>query len=148
MKIINEIEIDVLPERVFYWLEKPERAKQWMTSVTRSEYIKKTPNTIGTTFREFVEEDGHGIEMNGIVTEFEPNRIFAVHLESEMHSADVRFVLTAVQGKTQLTQSVELHFKNELNDTVLDTIKKGVMSQAKSEFARLKELCEKEGKAS
>lgn len=34
-----------------------------------------------TTFREYVEEGGQGIEMMGVVTEFQPNKVFAVHLE-------------------------------------------------------------------
>ena len=145
MKVVNKVGINAAPERVFYWLEEPERAKQWVTSVTRSEYIKVTPNRIGTTFREYVEEDGQGIEMKGVVTEFLSNKLFAVHLESESHTADVRFVLTEEKGMTQLTQSVELHFKNELSEAVCDSIKKSIMSQAKSDFARLKKLCELDG---
>lgn len=144
VKVINTTEINATPARVFYWLEEPKRAKEWVTSVTRSEFIKKTPNRVGTTFREYVEEDGQGIEMQGVVTEFQLNEVFAVHLESESHSADVRFVLTENAGSTQLTQSVELHLKNELSEDVLDSIKKSIMNQAQSEFARLKELCEQD----
>jgi len=142
MKIVNRIEINATPETVFYWLEEPERAKEWVTNVTKSEFISKTPNKIGTTFREYVEEDGQGIEMQGVITEFQPNEEYAVRLESESHSADVRFVLTENAGLTQLTQTVELHFKNELSDDVLDSIKKSIMTQAQSEFTKLKELCE------
>ena len=143
MEVVNKIEINATPEQIFYWLEEPERAKEWVTSVTRSEYIKKTPNKVGTTFCEYVEEDGQGIEMQGVITEFEPNKGYAVHLESESHSADVRFVLIEKSSSTQLTQSVELHFKNELSDDVLESIKKSITTQAQREFARLKELCEK-----
>lgn len=144
MEVVNKIEINATPKKVFYWLEEPERAKEWGTSVTRSEFIKKTPNKVGTTFREYVEEDGQGIEMQGVVTEFQPNEVFAVHLESESHAADVCFVLTENAGSTQLTQSVVLHFKNKLSDDVLDSIKKSIMSQAQIEFARLKKLCEQD----
>ena len=144
MKVVNRIEINAAPEKVFYWLEEPERAKKWVTNVSRSEFIKKTPNKVGTTFREYIEEEGQGIEMQGVVTEFQPNKAYAVHLESESHSADVRFVLTENVDSTQLIQSVELHFKNELSDDVLNSIKKSIMSQAQSEFARLKELCEQD----
>ncbi len=142
MKVVNRVEINAPPVKVFYWLEEPDRAKEWVTSVTRSEFVKKTPNKVGTTFREYVEEDGHEIEMQGVVTEFQPNETFAVHLESESHSADVRFVLKEKGSMTQLTQNVELHFKEALSDAVCDSIKKSIMSQVQSEFARLKELCE------
>ncbi len=62
MKIVNRIEINTAPEKVFYWLEEPDHAKKWMTSVTKSEIIKETPNKVGTTFREYVEENSHGLE--------------------------------------------------------------------------------------
>lgn len=142
MKIIYRVEIHAKPKEVFYWIEEPDRAKEWATSVTRSEFIKKTPNKIGTTFIEWVEEDGHEIEMKGTVTDFQPNKSFAVRVESESHSADVRFVLKEMNGMTRLTQEIELRFENELSDTISDSIRKSIISQAQNEFARLKELCE------
>ena len=144
MKVVIEVEIKATPEWVFYWIERPERAKQWVTNVARSEYITETPERIGTTFREYVEEGGQGIEMMGIVTDFQPNRLFAVHLESESHTADVSFVLKGEGGRTLLTQNVELHFKNELDEAAYDSIKKSIMNQARSEFAQLKRLCEQD----
>lgn len=144
MKIVTEVEIKVPPEQVFYWIERPERAKQWVMNVTRSEFITETPERIGTTFREYVEEGGQGIEMMGIVTEFQPNRIFAVHLESESHSADVSFVLKGEGGRTLLSQNVELQFKSELDEAAFDSIKKSIMNQARCEFAQLKRICEQD----
>lgn len=144
MKIVNKVEINSSPERVFFWLENPERARQWVTNVTRTEYIKETPERIGTTFREYVEESGEGIEMKGIITDFQPNRIFGVHLESESHTADVRFVLSALGGGTLLSQEVELHFKLELEESVYDSIRNNIIAQAKLEFGQLKKLCEQD----
>ena len=46
MKFSNIIEINAKSEIVFYWLEDPARAMQWMTSVVNTEIIKKTPNMI------------------------------------------------------------------------------------------------------
>ena len=144
MKVVNQVEINATAERVFYWLEEPERAKEWVTGVARSEFIKKTPDKIGTAFREYVEEGGQEIEMRGVVTEFQPNEVFAVHLESDAHTADVRFTLLEKAGVTQLTQNVDLDFKNELGNDVLDTIKQSIETQAQLEFAKLKELCEQD----
>jgi len=70
LKVVNRIEINATPAEVFYWLEEPDRAKQWITSVTKSEIIKETPNKVGTTSREYIEENGRGLEMEGVVTEF------------------------------------------------------------------------------
>ena len=142
MKLVYYIKIKATPEQVFYWIERTERAKQWVMNVARSEYIKETPERVGTTFREYVEEGGQGIEMMGVVTAFQTNKLFAVHLESESHTADVSFVLKQESGKTLLTQNVELHFKNELDEAAYDSIKKSIIIQANSEFAQLKRLCE------
>jgi uncharacterized protein YndB with AHSA1/START domain len=144
MKLVYNIEIMAAPEQVFYWIERPERAKQWVMNVSRSEYIKETPDRVGTTFREYIEEGGQGIEMIGVVTEFQSNRLFAVRLESESHTADVSFVLKGESGKTLLTHNNDLHFKNILDETVYKSIKKGIMNQTRSEFDQLKRLCEQD----
>lgn len=145
MKIINSMEIDAAPDKVFYWLEEPERAMQWQSSVTRSETIKETPNRVNTTYREYIEEDGRGIEMQGIITEFVSNKRFAAHLESKLNSVDVSFVLEGKNGKTQMTQQVEFRFKGILKIFGLflrGSIKKKIKGQALGELSKLKTLCE------
>ncbi len=147
MKISNRIEIKAAPEKVFYWLEDPDRAMKWMTSVTKSEIIKETPLKVGTTFREYIEENGRGTEMHGVVTEFVSNERFAVHLEGDFTSADVSFILEENGEVTHLTQNVELRFKGMLKVLsvfIRASIKKKIIRQAQNEFARLKELCEQE----
>jgi hypothetical protein len=118
---------------------------QWMTSVTRSEFIQETPDRIGTTFREYVEEKGRGIEMRGIVTAFAVNEQFAVHLESDRHTADVSFTLEESGGVTRLTQTVDLQLKGMLkllSPFLRPSIQRKIRGQVRSEFARLKQLCE------
>jgi uncharacterized protein YndB with AHSA1/START domain len=148
MKISNLIEIQSTPEKVFYWLEDPDRAKKWMTSVTRSEIHKETSDRIGTTFSEYIEENGRGIEMRGIVTEFVSKERFAVHLESEINSVDVRFTLIEKGSTTQLKQDAIIRFKGMmkfLSIFLRATIRKNITRQTKREFAKLKELCELDG---
>ena len=65
MKIVNTIEINATADRVFGWLEDPNRAMEWMTSVTKGEIIEETSDIVGTTFREYIEENGRGTEMRG-----------------------------------------------------------------------------------
>jgi hypothetical protein len=72
MKIYFSIDINSLPETVFSWVEKPEKAMKWMTSVARGEILHETPEKIGTTFREVVEENGSGVELQGVVTDYKP----------------------------------------------------------------------------
>lgn len=148
MKVLNSIKINAPPEKVFYWLEEPERARKWMPSVTEDEIINETPNKIGTTFREYIEEDGRGIEMQGVITEFVSNERFAVHLESKINSVDVCFVLEQQHSITQLIQNVAFRFRGimkVLSVFLRSSIKKKIKSQAQSDFAMLKELCEQDG---
>ena len=145
MKISNTIEIKCTPEKVFYWLEDPSRAMEWMTSVTKTEIIKETPNMVGTTFREYIEENGQGTEMRGVITEFISNKRLAFHLEGDFNSTEVDFTLEEKDGITQLTQNAKVHFKGILKVMSIfcgPFFKKKIISQAQSEFARLKELCE------
>ncbi len=148
MKVTNRIEMNATPKEVFYWLEEPDRAMAWMTSVTRSEIINETPNRVGTTFREYIEDSGRGTEMRGVVTEFVPDERFAVHLEGDHSSVDVCFILEEIGGMTRLTQNVELRFKGALKVLSVflrGSIKKKITSQTQDGFAELRKLCEQHG---
>jgi len=145
MKISHSILIGKPPDKVFYWLEDGDRAMEWMTSVTKGEIIEKTPDMVGTRFRETVEENGAGTELIGVITEFETNRRLAFHLEGKYNTVDVAYSLQEREGNTELTQNAEIRFKGFLR--VLSVLfgpafKKKTLAQARNEFARLKEICE------
>lgn len=145
MKITNTIEIKAPAATVFYWLEDPERAMKWMTSVSRSEVVHDAPGKVGTTFREYVEESGRGLEMRGVITAWEENARLAFHLESDFNVTDVDFTLAEQNGVTQLIQSAEVQFKGALKIMSLffgAAFIKRIKSQAQEEFVKLKELCE------
>jgi uncharacterized protein YndB with AHSA1/START domain len=147
MKIVNSIDIHAAAETVFSWLEDPNRAMEWMTSVTKGEIIEETPSLVGTTFREYIEENGRGTEMHGIITACDKNTRLAFHLEGDYNTADVEFSLSEEGSVTRLTQTAIVHFKGVLR--ILSVImrpmfKKKTISQAQEEFAALKELCERE----
>ncbi len=114
MKITTTIDIKSTPEQVFYWLEDPDRAMQWQTSVGQTEIIQETPDRIGTTFRETVEDDKGSTEMRGMMTEFVPNERLAFHLEENSTTVDVVFTLKKKGEITQLTQEADVRFKGLL----------------------------------
>ena len=146
MKVANTINIRSTPEKVFYWLEDPHRAKRWMTSVTKTEIIKETSTMVGTTFREYIEENGRDTEMHGVVTEFVSNKKLAFHLEGQFNTVDVEFVLDEKDGITTLTQNAKITFKGVLKVLSIflsHFIKNKLVNQAQGEFAKLKELCER-----
>ena len=148
VKVVNSIDINASPAEVFYWIEEPDRGKQWMTSVTRSEIINETPGKVGTTFREYVEDEGRGLEMHGVVTEFVPNERFAVHLESKVNTVNVTFSLEQTDRAARLVQHVDMHFKGVLKVLSLflrASIRKKIVKQFRNDFSRLKALCEQTG---
>lgn len=147
MKITNTIEIRATPETVFYWLGDPSRAVQWMTSVSHTEIIKKTPNWIGTTFRETVEENGRGTELHGEVMDFVENKRLVFHLEGAFNTVEVTWLLREQGEFTEVLQQADVRFKGFLrimSVVIGPLMKKKIAAQARSEFATLKELCEQD----
>ena len=63
MKFTYTMDIKCTPEKVWYWLGTPERVMVWQTNVSKTEILEKTPDWIGTTFRETIEENGSGTDL-------------------------------------------------------------------------------------
>ena len=147
MRIINTVEINSTPEKVFYWLNNPNHAMQWMTSVTETEILKESPNMVGTTFRETIEENGRGTEMYGIVTDYIQNEVISFHLNGKFNSVDVKYNLEKYGVTTRLTQIADIHFKSILrifSIIMWPFFKKKIIDQSQKEFMKLKKLCEQE----
>ena len=147
MKLSYAIEINSNPEKVFYWLGDPRRAMEWMTSVTRYEIINKTPDWIGTTFSEYIEENGQGTEMRGVVTDFVKNERIGMQLEGDYNSVVVIITLEEKGGSTRVTYEADVQFRGMLkvmSAAFGGSFKKKIMEQTREEFAKLKELCERE----
>ena len=145
MKISCSIDIESTPEEVFHWLDNPQRAMVWMSSVSRTEMLHQTPGVVGTTFRETIQENGQSTQLRGVITAFEPNRLIAFHLSGEFNDVDVQYRLEEVDKHTRLTQRAHVRFKSLMRVVSIamrPVFKKKIMDQAWGEFARLKELCE------
>ncbi len=149
MKILHTIDILRQPEDVFPWIGSPEKAMVWMTSVSRTEFLHRTPDMVGTTFREVVADDSGATELHGVVTEYLPDRLIAFHLSGRYNVVDVAYRLEAIEGGTRLTQTADVRFKSLLwlpSMLMWPMFKRKLAQQASSEFAKLKELCERNDK--
>jgi uncharacterized protein YndB with AHSA1/START domain len=145
MKISFSIDINSPPSVVFSWIENHEKAMKWMTSVAGGKILHETPERVGTTFREVVEEDGQGVELQGIITGYEPERSISFHLDSRINVVDVEYYVEEIQNGTSLTQNANVHWKFPVNVISIfmgAEIKKNISIQAQKEFEKLKELCE------
>jgi uncharacterized protein YndB with AHSA1/START domain len=145
MRIVLTVDIDSDTETVFSWLADPERARAWMTSVAATEIVDRKPGMVGTTFRERVEDAEGGIDMEGSVTGFEPDRRISFHLESRVNEVEVDYTLEPVGGKVRLvlTSTVRWRFPVSLIALCAGRAMKGkIEAQSNEELARLKRLCE------
>lgn len=145
MKFTYTMDINCTPEKVWYWLGTPERAVVWQTNVSKTEILKKTPNWIGTTFRETVEENGSGTEMQGVVTDYRENQSLAMHMSGKYNVVDVEWRIKEMGNYTRLTVNSNIQFKSFLrifSIILWPAFKRNIQGQLGREYTKLKDLCE------
>ena len=145
MKLKYAIDLKTTPQKVWDWIGNPQKAMMWQTNVTKGEILEQTPNMIGTTFRETIEEDGGSTEMKGVITDYKENKVLAMHLDGKYNMVDVEWHVEDIGKVTRLTAYFDIRFKSVVK--ILSIInrpifKKKIMDQLQGEFAKLKELCE------
>jgi hypothetical protein len=117
----------------------------WQTNVSKTEILKETPNWIGTTFRETIEENGSGTEMEGVVTDYRENQALAMHLSGKYNVVDVEWRIEQRGEHTLLTLYSNIRFRSFikiLSILVRPVFKKKITEQLQVEFTKLKGLCE------
>ena len=147
MKFTYTMDLNCTPEKVWYWLGDPERAKVWQTNVSKTEILEKTPNWIDTTFRETIEENGGSTEMQGIVTDYRENHSLAMHMNGKYNVVDVEWSIEGLGKYTRLTMNSNIQFKSFLRFISIilwPAFKRNIQKQLDREYAKLKELCEQE----
>lgn len=147
MKIYYANIISSPPEVVFPWIAEPEKAMQWQKNVKGGEIIIETPEIIGTTFTEIIEEDGNALEMQGMITEYKPNQLIGFHVKSRIHEFDVRYLVEEAQQATKLSIELDIKWKFPMNILRLFIGKKmeaSLKKQIEAEVLELKKLCEGE----
>jgi len=145
MKISHGIEIESSPEEVFLWIKDPERAKEWMTSVSEGEMLSGTPNTVGSTFREVVRDQNGETELHGVVTGYQENEMISFHLSGRYNTVDVELRVEKIGEQTRLIQTADIRWRSFMKVMSIflgQRIKKEITAQSQREFAKLKTLCE------
>jgi uncharacterized membrane protein len=145
MKVNYSVELNCTPEKVWYWLGTPERAMKWQKSVSKTEYLEKTPDWVGTTFREKIGENGQSVEMRGVVTDYRENELLGMHLSGKYNMIDTRWRIERSGDNARLTVDSDVSFKGYLwilSVIVRPMFKKTLLRQMEDDVERLKELCE------
>jgi len=145
MKITAAIDVSCRPEEVFPWIEEPDKAMRWQKGVKGGEIINETPEKIGTTFKEEMEENGKSLVMFGEITNYIKNKLISFQLESKIHRVYVSYSVVGNCNKSTVIAESTINWKFPMNIICLiigHKIKTNILRQTKSEFSELKRLCE------
>jgi len=145
MQTTYSIVIDAEPSQVFYWLDDPERLKQWVPNLIENENLKVTEDKVGSTFRQVYDEHGRHMEMHGVVSAYETNRRLACEIEGDSFDLSLGYRLDDLGKQTRLTQDCTIRFKGSFKIIAFlmgPFIKKSSKKQLEGCFAKLKALAE------
>jgi hypothetical protein len=145
MRISYEVTISKTPKEVFPWIADPDKAMQWQKDVKGGEIIVETPEKVGTTFIEIIEEGGDELEMHGCITEYIDGKMIGFHIESRVHSFDVRYSVDGIEDGSEVAAKIDIRWKFPLNIMSLfigKKMKANLRTSLESEFLALKKICE------
>lgn len=130
------------PAVVFGWIEDPERAREWQPDVAEGEVLHAEPGMVGTEFREVLRDSRGRVEMRGRITEFEPGRSMAVHLEGRGMTVTARYQVSPHLDGTLLNVEQSLDLPGRLARLLEPFVRPRVAARARADLQRLKHLCE------
>jgi hypothetical protein len=145
MEITHTVEVHKPPEAIFPWIAEPSKAIQWQNNVKEGEVIHRSPEVVGTSFRETIEEDGNTLEMQGLITTYQENRRIGFRLESKIHTVEVVYLVEPLDTRAKVTMQARIAWKFPLNLMSVfmgRKMKAGILQQTELEFRELKRLCE------
>lgn len=145
MKISSAIDINCEPVEVFTWIDEPGKAMLWQKGVKSGEIIKETPERIGTTFKETMEEDGKSLEMHGMITNYIPDELISFQLESKIHKVRVNYVIKGEKDRSivLIDSTISWKFPMSIISVFIGSrIRAKIQHQTQMELAELKRLCE------
>lgn len=89
-----------------------ENVSDWSITVIEDEVLEETPEKVGTTFRIMTEERGRKMEMTGVVTRYETDRLNEVHLISKAFDIDALYEFEDLgDGNTRVTETATVYPK-------------------------------------
>jgi len=145
MKFSYENKILKPPEIVFPWIAEPENAMKWQKKVKGGEILEQKSGMVGTTYKEIIEEDGDTLEMFGTITQYIEDQLIGFHLESKIHTVDVRYALEEIEAGSKISIEAIIQWKFPMNIITLfigNKIEAGFVQELESEVLELKRICE------
>ena len=102
-----EVTIDRPVQDVFSFFVDPALVARWQTAVSEAEQITEGPVGVGTRFRVRRTYLGRRLESTEEVTEYVPNRAFALRSISSPVPYEARSTFEEIDGATRIVASVQ-----------------------------------------
>jgi len=127
-------------EQVFAYLVDPEKLKMWQSNLVKAESLTPGPLRLGSRFREVRRLGQREAEVQGEISEFEPNQRLATKTSTK---PDVRvsYLLSPEQGGTRLRYTFQM-LPTGLMWLLQPVISSSIRKQSDMDFVRLKHLLE------
>ncbi len=131
--------------KVFEYVTNFENNSRWQTGIVTTEVTSAEPFGRGSTYSCVNRFLGFGFESEGIIAEFEPNRICSYRFTSGSVSGESSFVFESVNGGTKFTSRGKL----KLNNLKLAGfwVNRKARQQVRHDLQRLKRIMENGGLA-
>lgn len=120
MKLNLATEVSGKPDEVFPWRDNPDKAMLWQKGVKKGEILVETPEKIGTTFIEEMEEGRNSLVMHGVITGYVKNQMITFQLKQNSQACGLLF---NHRGRWQVSDfgriEYSLEISNEYNESCL-----------------------------
>jgi uncharacterized membrane protein len=139
----SRIKIERPIDEVFAFVADQSKLSQWQTGLVESGLTSEGPTDVGSTYRYVFELFGRSLEATGVITEFEPPRMYGFKAVSGSFPVSGSFTFVETWGGTRVTFAGELQQKGvsrmagRMMGPMLET-------QLDANFERLKEILESE----
>ena len=113
-----------------------------MGALVESEPLDEGPPAPGSRFRDVFEDLGRRVELEAEVVQFEPPRLLAVHLVSDVFEATSTSRLEPVGATTRLAAAIETTYTALAARLLAPAVTRHAQKQLEADLARLKGLVE------
>lgn len=97
-----QMEVQCEPERLWSFIEEPEKQKLWMKGLLENRSLQNGPTEVGSRFMMKIKEGGKVGEYEGIVTAYDPYKHLAIRVlggKEKSFSCDSSYRLTSLRQK-------------------------------------------------
>jgi len=139
------IEVNCPPERLWPFLEDPEKQKLWMKGLLENVATSTQQTGVGATFKMKIKEGGKIAEYFGEVLKYERNKLLGIKLWGgalKDMEVFVDYRLIDLNGRTRLDYLATMEIKGLMMKIFSPLFKAFSMMQLKSFFKILKRLAE------